>query len=90
MMHGTWTAILTSVLFRESRNGRFRINPYVIGAYVFVSILHSMWNAANMVMELGVLIALGVIGFIGLFVLKFCWRDAIRLQTVMQLENEDV
>ena len=90
MMHGTWTAILASVLFRESRNGRFRINPYVIGAYVFVSILHSMWNAANMVLELGVLIALGVIGFIGLFVLKFCWQDAIRLQTVMQLENEDV
>ena len=24
--HGTWTAILASVLFRESRNGRFRIN----------------------------------------------------------------
>jgi RsiW-degrading membrane proteinase PrsW (M82 family) len=90
MMHGTWTAILASVLFRESRNGRFRINQYVIGAYVFVSILHSMWNAADMVLELGVLIALGVIGFIGLFVLKFCWRDAVRLQTVMQLENEDV
>ena len=89
MMHGTWTAILASMLFRESRNGRFRINLQVIGAYIFVSILHSMWNAANMVIGLGVLIALSVIGFIGLYVLRLCWREAVRLQTVMPPKNED-
>ncbi len=32
--HGTWTAILASVLFRESRNGHFRIDLQVIGAYL--------------------------------------------------------
>lgn len=35
--HGTWTAILVSVLFRESRAGHFRINFKVIGAYLGVS-----------------------------------------------------
>ncbi|HEX9386791.1 MAG TPA: PrsW family glutamic-type intramembrane protease, partial [Anaerolineales bacterium] len=35
--HGTWTAILTSVLFRESRAGHFRFNFKVIGAYLTVS-----------------------------------------------------
>jgi RsiW-degrading membrane proteinase PrsW (M82 family) len=89
MMHGTWTAILASMLFREIRNGRFRINLQVIGAYIFVSILHSMWNAANMVIGLGVLIALSVIGFTGLYVLRLCWREAVRLQTVMPPKNED-
>jgi RsiW-degrading membrane proteinase PrsW (M82 family) len=89
MMHGTWTAILASVLFRESRDGRFHINLRVIGAYLFVSILHSMWNAANMVLELGVLIALGMIGITGLFVLRLCWLDAVRLQNVMPPEMED-
>ena len=77
------------MLFRESRDGRFHINLRVIGAYLFVSILHSMWNAANMVLELGVLIALGMIGITGLFVLRLCWLDAVRLQTVMPPEMED-
>jgi RsiW-degrading membrane proteinase PrsW (M82 family) len=89
MMHGTWTAILASVLFRESRDSRFLINLQVIGAYIFVSILHSIWNAANMVLELGILIALGMIGITGLFVLRLCWLDAVRLQTVMPPEMKD-
>ena len=90
MMHGTWTAILASVLFRESRDSRFLINLQVIGAYIFVSILHSIWNAANMVLELGILIALGMIGITGLFVLRLCWLDAVRLQTVMPQETEEI
>jgi RsiW-degrading membrane proteinase PrsW (M82 family) len=89
MMHGTWTAILASVLFRESRDNRFCINLRVIGAYMFVSIQHSMWNAANMVLDLGILIALGMIGITGLFVLRLCWLDAVRLQTVMPPEMKD-
>ena len=31
--HGTWTAILTGVLFRESAPNRFHITRRVIGAY---------------------------------------------------------
>ncbi len=42
--HGTWTAILASVLFRESGAGHFRLNPKVMGAYLTVSILHGLWD----------------------------------------------
>jgi len=94
--HGTWTAILASVLFRESKNCCFRINLQVIGAYLFVSILHAMWNGLSLALTpevglgLGVIIAWGVIGFIGLFALLVRWREAIRLQTVLPPETEDI
>lgn len=94
--HGTWTAILASVLFRESRNGRFRIDVQVIGAYMFVSILHAMWDGLPPVITyifgqgLGVLIAWGVIGIIGLVILWLRWREAVRLQTVLPPETEDI
>jgi protease PrsW len=94
--HGTWTAILASVLFRESRNGHFRIDLQVIGAYVLVSILHAMWDGLTLVVTsvygpgLGVFIAEGVVGIIGLFVLWMRWREAVRLQTVMPPETEDI
>ena len=94
--HGTWTAILASVLFRESRNGHFRIDSQVIGAYLLVSILHALWDGLTLVVTtvsgpgLGVFIAEGIIGIIGLFVLWIRWRDAVRLQTVMPPETEDI
>ncbi len=94
--HGTWTAILASVLFRESRNGHFRINLQVIGAYLLVSILHGMWNGLSLVLTpdiglgLGVITIWGVIGTIGLFVLWVRWRESVRLQTVLLPETEDI
>ena len=94
--HGTWTAILASVLFRESRNGRFCINLPVIGAYLLVSILHAMWDGLPLVITsifgpgLDVIIAEGVIGIIGLVVLWLRWREAVRLQTVLPPETEDI
>lgn len=94
--HGTWTAILASVLFRESRNGRFRINLPVIGAYLLVSVLHAMWDGLPSVVTsifglgLDVIIAEGVVGIIGLFVLWMRWREAIRLQTILPPETEDI
>jgi RsiW-degrading membrane proteinase PrsW (M82 family) len=94
--HGTWTAILASVLFRESRDGHFRINLQVIIAYLLVSILHGMWNGLSLVLTpevglgLGVVAAWGVIGTIGLFVLWVRWKEAVRLQTVLPSETEDI
>jgi protease PrsW len=94
--HGTWTAILASVLFRESRNGRFRINLPVIGAYLLVSVLHAMWDGLPSVVTsifgqgLDVIIAEGVVGIVGLFVLWIRWREAIRLQTILPPETEDI
>jgi RsiW-degrading membrane proteinase PrsW (M82 family) len=94
--HGTWTAILASVLFRESRNGHFRIDLQVIGAYLLVSILHAMWDGLALVtaavfnLGLSVLITDSLIGIVGLGVLWLRWREAVRLQTVLPPETEDI
>jgi RsiW-degrading membrane proteinase PrsW (M82 family) len=42
--HGLWTAILGGVLFREARNGRFRYGGVVLGTYLWVSVLHALWD----------------------------------------------
>ena len=39
--HGTWTAILAGVLFRESKPQQFRFNGKVIGAYLTVDPLRT-------------------------------------------------
>ena len=88
--HGTWTAILASVLFRESRGSHFRINGKVIGAYLIVSLLHSMWDGLpayiNPVLSSGpdVLVAQTIIGVTGLVILWVRWREAKRLQSEQQ------
>lgn len=94
--HGTWTAILASVLFRESRDGHFRINLQVLGAYLLVSLLHALWDGLTLVVAaisgpgLGVFIAEGAVGIIGLIVLWIRWREAVRLQLIMPPETEDI
>jgi protease PrsW len=94
--HGTWTAILASVLFRESRNGRFRIDKQVIGAYLLISILHAMWDGVPLVIAyifgqgIDLLIAWGMIGIVGLAILRLRWREAVRLQMVLPPEIEDI
>lgn len=93
--HGTWTAILASVLFRESKSCNFRINWKVINAYLLVSILHAMWDGLPLIIsdifsqDLGVLIAWVAIGTIGLFALWTRWQEAVKLQTVLPPETED-
>ena len=84
--HGTWTAILTSVLFRESRDGHYRINLKVIGTYLGVSILHGLWDGlpgaitALFGQGLDVFAGQAVVGTAGLFILWRRWREAKRLQ----------
>ncbi|MFL7868403.1 MAG: PrsW family intramembrane metalloprotease [Anaerolineales bacterium] len=84
--HGTWTAILTSVLFRESRDGHYRLNLKVIGAYLGVSILHGLWDGlpgaitALFGQGLDVFAAQAAVGIVGLFILWRRWREAKRLQ----------
>jgi protease PrsW len=43
--HGLWTAILGGVLFGAARGGRLRITGAVIGTYLFVSLLHALWDS---------------------------------------------
>ena len=43
--HGLWTAILGGVLFGASRGGRLRLTRRVFNAYLFVAVLHTLWDA---------------------------------------------
>jgi RsiW-degrading membrane proteinase PrsW (M82 family) len=85
--HGTWTAILASVLFRESRGSHFRINFKVIGAYLFVSVLHGLWDGLPTVITSfvgsgpDVFVGEVFVGGAGLFILWLRWREARRLQS---------
>lgn len=93
--HGTWTAILASVLFRESENCCFRVNMQVIGAYLLVSFLHAMWDLLPLVIfpsspGLNIFIAEGLVGIAGLGILRLRWREAVRLQTASPPETEDI
>ncbi|MCL4543284.1 MAG: PrsW family glutamic-type intramembrane protease [Chloroflexi bacterium] len=44
LAHGTWTAIVAGVLWRERINGRFHINRKVIGAFLLAVVLHALWD----------------------------------------------
>jgi RsiW-degrading membrane proteinase PrsW (M82 family) len=84
--HGTWTAILASVLFRESRAGRFRINLKLIGAYLLVSILHGLWDGLPALITavlgsgLDVFVGQAAVGAVGLLILWLQWRESGRMQ----------
>jgi RsiW-degrading membrane proteinase PrsW (M82 family) len=82
--HGTWTAILASVLFREGMPNRFRINGAVIGAYLTVVVLHGLWDGLPPLIDaltgsgVDVLVAQGAVGLAGLIILGFRYREALR------------
>ena len=84
--HGTWTAILASVLFRESSPGRYHFNRKVIGAYLTVSILHGLWDGLPSLINafvgsgLDILLGQSLVAATGLGILWHHWREAKRLQ----------
>ena len=84
--HGTWTAILASVLFRESSAGHYHLNRKVIGAYLTVSLLHGLWDGIPSLINafvgsgLDVLVGQSLVAATGLFILWRRWREAKRLQ----------
>ncbi len=84
--HGTWTAILAGVLFRESRPGHWRITGRVVGAYLTVVILHAAWDGLPGLVVLftsssvAVFIAQSLVGLAGLIILWSHWRQGVRLQ----------
>ena len=43
--HGLWTAIVGGVLFRAAAGQHLRITGRVVGAYLFVALLHALWDA---------------------------------------------
>jgi len=88
--HGTWTAILASVLFRESGDKHFHLNWKVLAAYFTVVILHGLWDSVPGLLAgfvspgLDVFIGQSFIGVLGLFILWRRWREARRLQSEQQ------
>jgi len=84
--HGVWTAILGAVLFRQSSPKRFRLTGAVILTYLFVSVLHGLWDGLPLVFFLTVVVAPGfnlpvatiIISIIGIIVLAIMYRRALR------------
>jgi len=88
--HGTWTAILVGVLFRESSPGGYHINLKVIGTYLLVVVLHALWDAVPTVIPalvpsgVDVFIGQATVGALGLLVLWLLWRQAVRRQAEVE------
>jgi RsiW-degrading membrane proteinase PrsW (M82 family) len=83
--HGTWTAILATVIFREGHVTHFHLDRTVIGAYLLVSGLHGLWNGLPLLLS-GVFDGAGgafgqlLVGGAGLYLLSVTWQDAKRRQ----------
>ncbi len=81
--HGTWTAILSGVLFRESGGQKFRMTAAVLRAYLTVALLHGLWDglpslfSALTVPGADLIAAEALVGFMGLLLLWRRWREAI-------------
>jgi RsiW-degrading membrane proteinase PrsW (M82 family) len=89
--HGTWTAILAGVLFRESKPQQFRFNDKVIGAYLTVSILHGLWDGLPALLTVfvtsGIDIVIGqsIVALTGFIILWRLWHQAKQRQLVQSL-----
>jgi protease PrsW len=82
--HGVWTAIAGAVLFRASGPNHFRLRGSVLLAYLFVSLLHGLWD--GLPRTLYIIIPPGIpisvvtltLSLIGLIVLALLFRQAQR------------
>jgi protease PrsW len=84
--HGIWTGILGAVLFHASKPHRFRITPLLIITYLFVSLLHGLWDGLSntffLIIPPGIPLSLTtvVLSIIGVSVFTTLYRRAISLQ----------
>ena len=84
--HGVWTAILGAALFRASAPHDFRFSGPVLLAYLFVSLLHGLWDGMPRFLYLiippGIVISVipVAISLVGLLVLIWLYRQARRQQ----------
>ena len=87
--HGAWTAILGAVLFRQSQPQRFRLTGTVILTYLFVSLLHGLWDGLPGILSLIMIIPPGfaiplptlVLSLVDIGVLATLYRQAERQRT---------
>ena len=91
--HGVWTAILGAALFRASGPRHFRITITVIIAYLFVSVLHGLWDglphSIYFVIPPGIPISVAtlVLSVIGIMLLAILYRRSISQQR-QQLQQQ--
>jgi len=91
--HGTWTAILVSVMFRESGPRKFHINYKVIGAYLTVSALHGLWNGLPDVLAIfpqsvvNVFMGQVIVAVVGFFLLWRRYNEAKKFQLERQRQG---
>jgi RsiW-degrading membrane proteinase PrsW (M82 family) len=84
--HGTWTAILASVLFQESPGTRYRFTWRVLLAWLGVILLHALWDGLPSIVgvffssNLAVVIAQVLVGMLGFVILWLRWRKARQQQ----------
>lgn len=84
--HGTWTAILVSVMFRESGPRKFHINYKVIGTYLTVAALHGLWNGLPDVLAIfpqsvvNVFMGQVIVAVVGFFLLWGRYNEAKKSQ----------
>lgn len=82
--HGTWTAIIASVIFSESGYYGYNITRKVVGAFLAVVMLHGLWDAIPFVLGSvmpsfhSVLIGQLIIGAFGLTILYRRWQESRR------------
>ena len=81
--HGVWTAILGAVLFRESGPRGFRITGLVILTYLFVSVLHGLWDGLPSTIYFvippgfSIPVVSLILGVIGVIILAVLYRRAM-------------
>jgi RsiW-degrading membrane proteinase PrsW (M82 family) len=88
--HGIWTAIVSTVLFRQSGPRHFRFNIPVILTYLSVSLLHGFWDGLPFVISLAIIIPPGIpvsvvtiiLGLLGVVILTIMYRNALRQRTL--------
>jgi len=81
--HGTWTALLASVLFREGMATNFRINRAVIGAFLLVVVLHGLWDGLPDIVEIGLPFGISLpagqtlVAIVSLVLLRRRWDESV-------------
>lgn len=84
--HGLWTGILGGVLFAEKPHGGWLPTPRLLGAYLFVSLLHGLFDSSSGIASIvgsatgltGLLIGIGlivIISVVAFVVLVRVWRS---------------
>lgn len=90
--HGAWTGILGAVLFRQSGPEHFRINGPVILTYLFVSLLHGLWdglpNTFYIIIPPGFPFSVTwlIVAVVGIVTLSVLYRQAM-VQHMQQLQS---